>query len=293
MQIFALIGRRGTGKSHHAQLVAHQNKIYYIIDDGLLIKGNHILAGRSAKRENTGLGAVKRAIMDDPEHAHQLREKLSAINPERLLIVATSRKMASTITGKLGLPDPARYIEIEDIASPEAISTALTIRAKENRHVIPIPTFSVKKDFPGYLIDPLRSFFRMPAAQPQAVAVERSIVRPVYSNLGKFFIAEHVVYDLVGHIARQVPGVYKVARTEYKNVEKKVVLNIDLVLSFEHAFDLNLVNILKQVQGLVKKQVEYLTGFYLDRVNVSAKKLHLELNPAQADDHEPETAAGN
>lgn len=275
MDVFALVGRRGTGKSHHAPLLAHQYRIAYVIDDGLLIKGNQILAGRSAKRENTRYGAIKRALLNDPDHARQIAGKLSELNPERLLILATSPKMADAIAEKLQLSPPVRYITIEDIASPEEIKTAMRVREKENRHVIPLPTFEVKKEFPGYLVDPLRSFFRFPTAHTQKMAVERSIVRPVYSTLGHFYIAEHVVDDLVGYIVSEIPGIHKAHKVEIETVEKKVVLTVDLVLNLQQPAGKNLVDLLAQAQQAVKEKIEYLTGFYLDQVNVTAKKIHL------------------
>lgn len=275
MQIYALVGHRGTGKSHHAPLLAHQYDIEYIIDDGLLIKGSQIIAGRSAKRENTRYGAIKRAILHDPDHARQLREVLAELKPERLLILATSERMAQTIADRLAIPDPSHYIHIEEIASPESIEKAMQVRQKENRHVIPLPTFAVKKEFPGYLIDPLRSFFSFPAAYPEKVAVERSLIRPVYSTLGNFYISEHVVSDMVGYIVSQIPGIYKAAKVEIKTIENKVVLNVDLVLTLEQAPGKNLADALGIAQQEVKEQIEYLTGFYLDRVNITAKKLYL------------------
>ena len=53
MYIYALVGPSGTGKSHRALWVAKEHNIEYVIDDGLLIKGNAVLAGKSAKREQT------------------------------------------------------------------------------------------------------------------------------------------------------------------------------------------------------------------------------------------------
>ncbi len=276
METYALIGHSGTGKSHHAPLLAHEYNIDYIIDDGLLIKGNIILAGRSAKRENTRFGAVKRALFNDQDHARQLKEKLSEICPEKLLILATSRRMAQVIANRLELPEPVKYIDIEEIASTEAIQKALTLRETENRHVIPLPTFAIKKDFPGYLIDPLRSFFSFPATHQQRVAVERSIIRPIFNSLGNFYIAEHVINDLVSIILKQVPGVHKVSRVELETEDRKVFLHVDLVLTLNHLCGGSLRHVLEEAQFTVKEQLEYLTGFYLDRVNVAAKKLHLE-----------------
>lgn len=274
MEVYALVGRRGTGKSHHAQLLAHQYQIDYLLDDGLLIKGNQILAGRSAKRENTRYGAIKRALLHDDDHARQLREKLAELEPANLLILATSERMAQAIAARLGLPHPQHYIHIEDIASPEAIERARQMRQEENRHVIPLPTFSIKKEFPGYLIDPLRSFFSLPSEDLREVAVERSIVRPVYSNLGNFYIAEHVVSDMVSYIVSGIPGIYKAGRIEIKTEAGKMILNVDLIFSMELMPPKNLYQISEEVQYQLKEKLEYLTGFYLDRVNITARKLH-------------------
>ena len=44
MKVIALVGGSGTGKSHKALVLAHKENIEYIIDDGLLIKKDKILA---------------------------------------------------------------------------------------------------------------------------------------------------------------------------------------------------------------------------------------------------------
>ena len=49
IKVYAFVGPSGTGKSYRAQLVASENEINYIIDDGLLIKDNAVIAGSSAK----------------------------------------------------------------------------------------------------------------------------------------------------------------------------------------------------------------------------------------------------
>ncbi|MGM0688234.1 MAG: hypothetical protein ACQESO_01480 [Bacillota bacterium] len=276
MEIYALIGHSGTGKSHRAPVIARQYSIEYIIDDGLLIKGNINLAGRSAKRENTRFGAIKRAIFKNPDHARQVKDKLSEIKPGRLLIISTSRRMADLIAENLGLPKPAHYYTIEEVSDPDSIKAALTLRAKENRHVIPLPTFAIKKEFPGYIIDPLRSFFSFPSSLPEGAPVERSVVRPVFSTLGSFFIAEHVITELVEYIISKIPGVYKVIHVDLENGSKQVVINIDLEIDLAHIPGMKLDTLLREVQQTVKEGIEYQTGLYLDEVNVSARKLHLD-----------------
>ncbi len=275
MVIYSLVGHSGTGKSHNAPLLAAKFNIEYVIDDGLLIKGNLNLAGRSAKRESTRYGAIKRAVLKDPEHARQIKEKLDVIKPERLLILGTSRRMTEVIAENLGLPKPAFYYNIEDVSDPESIKTALSVRAKENRHVIPLPTFAIKKEFPGYIVDPMRSFFNFPSLKKAQVPVERSVVRPIFSNLGSFYIAEHVIIELAGHIVSAIPGVHKILDLRLQNGRSKVVLDFDLAVDLAYLPEMRLDRLLKEVQQTVKEEIEYRTGLYLDEVNIFAKKLHM------------------
>ena len=69
MEVYALVGPSGTGKSHHATDLADELEISFIIDDGLLIHNGRKLAGISAKSESTMVAAVKRAIFLDQNQA--------------------------------------------------------------------------------------------------------------------------------------------------------------------------------------------------------------------------------
>ena len=81
MNVIALVGPSGTGKSHHALMVAHDNKADAIIDDGILIKDGRILAGHSAKKEKSKIMAVRRAIFILPGHAEEVRKLVAAAPP--------------------------------------------------------------------------------------------------------------------------------------------------------------------------------------------------------------------
>ena len=275
MEVLALVGHSGTGKSHHAPILTTRFSVEYIIDDGLLIKGNTNLAGRSAKRETTRYGAIKRALFKDPEQAGQVRSKLAEINPGRVLILGTSRRMTDLIAENLEIPKPIHYFTIEEVSDPESIRKALAVRAKDNRHVIPLPTFEIKKDFPGYIVDPLRSFFSLPASKPADVPLERSVVRPIFSNLGSFYIAEHVITDLAKHLSSSIPGVYKILEVELQNGKSNVILKIKLSVNPVTLPNMKIGDMLQEVQQTVKEEIEYQTGFYLDQVRVYAKNIHL------------------
>ena len=67
IKVYAFVGPSGTGKSYRAQMVASEKNINYIIDDGLLIKENEVIAGESAKKAPTKVGTVKHALFYEKE----------------------------------------------------------------------------------------------------------------------------------------------------------------------------------------------------------------------------------
>ena len=62
VKAYAFVGPSGTGKSYRAQMVAGENDINFIIDDGLLIKDNEVVAGTSAKKAPTKIETVRHAL---------------------------------------------------------------------------------------------------------------------------------------------------------------------------------------------------------------------------------------
>ena len=272
MQVFALIGPSGTGKSHRASYLAFKYEINLIIDDGLLIHGNTVLAGKSAKREATKIGAVKRAIFYDDDHTAEVQKKIKEVEAKNILILGTSEKMIKRIAERLGLPHPEKTINIEDIASPRAIKKALEERRNNNSHVIPIPTFAIKKDFPGYLIDPLRSFWgKSNRKDNKKVIIERSIVRPLFNSMGNFFISEHVVTQITTFIAEQETGVSRVLKVELT----ETAVGVSLDISINIFYGINVPQVLHKVQKVVKEALEYITGFNVLSVQVTARRIEL------------------
>ena len=280
MKVYALVGASGTGKSHHASRLAHEMNISLILDDGLLIQNNRVLAGWSAKREATRIGAAKRALLTENEHAEAIKEKIRELNADRILLISTSSKMAYRLSERLELPPPEKYIQIEEIVPEENIEKALKLRKNQNRHVVPLPMFAIKKDFPGYLMSPLRSIFNR--SGQKKLSVERSIVRPVYSTLGNFFIAEQVLVNMVTFICEELPAIYKVNKVKVISNTRGINLEVEVILYMYPNMKKNL----QDAQQIVKERIEYLTGFHVKEVNLSAVKLTFstpekENNPPQ------------
>ena len=58
--------------------------------------------------------------------------------------------------------------------------------------IIPVPTFEIKKDFSGYLLDPLQ-IFKSKGKDAEPYIAEKSIIRPTFSYLGNFTISDSVL----------------------------------------------------------------------------------------------------
>ncbi len=273
MEVYAFIGPSGTGKSHRASYLAQQLEIPLIVDDGLLIAGTAILAGKSAKREATRFGAVKRAIFHHEKHAAEVRSQIATSGAKSILLLGTSEKMVKKIAERLHLPPPGRVIRIEEVASASAIKQALEARNKENSHVIPLPTFAIKKDFPGYLLAALRSFFwKSHREEPKKMVIERSVVRPIYSSLGNYYLAENVITDIIAHLTSQVPGVSHTGRAE---VTTRPGGSVTLQIEVNVIYGYRVPDVLVSVQRLLKEQTEYLTGLTVESIQVTARRIDL------------------
>lgn len=85
MKVVGFVGPSGTGKSHRALWVARSRGIEYIIDDGILIKGNRIVAGVSAKKESTRIGSIKRALFVYDDHVQEVKKAIDLHKPRLYL----------------------------------------------------------------------------------------------------------------------------------------------------------------------------------------------------------------
>lgn len=177
IKTYAFIGPSGTGKSYRAQYVASQRNIQYIIDDGLLIKNSQVIAGISAKKAPTKIETVKNALFLTEDRKIEAQKAIKKYKPDSILILGTSDGMVDKIAENLGLPPIQERIYINEVATQEEMDTARKIRVTQGKHVIPVPTFEIKKDFSGYLLDPLQ-IFKSKGKNAAPYIAEKSIIRP-------------------------------------------------------------------------------------------------------------------
>lgn len=264
MEIYALVGPSGTGKSHHATELADELGVSYIIDDGLLIHNGKKLAGVSAKSEPTMVAAVKRAIFLDQAHAESVRKALALYRVKRLLILGTSEHMIDRIVGALNLPPVKQTVFIQDVATEEEMAIARKMRG-EGKHVIPLPVIEVRKDLPTAWIAPVISLFKRHNKEDKAdQANEKSIVRPAFSQLGKVVISEHVFIDLSRHYAQESAIFGSNPRITVQMTDLGAVIQMESRVRYGVAIQREVMAFQKRVM----EQIEQLTGVPVRRVNV-------------------------
>jgi uncharacterized alkaline shock family protein YloU len=287
VEVYALVGPAGTGKSHRASLVAQTYRAGLLIDDGLLIRDDRILSGISAKKEETAMAAVRRAIFADADQAREARAVIRRLRPDRILILGTSAEMVSRITDALDLPRPDKLIDISEVASPEEIRRARRTRRVEGKHVIPAPTFEVRKSFAGYLVDPLRVFHRPAGSRSRDLVVEKSVVRPTFSSLGRFFIADTVVEQIAGRAGAEVAGVVAARHASVEVRPEGVMVTLEITLQY----GVHLPSVLRAVQLRVRTAVENMTALSVLAVDVIAQRVVSSSSPGAGTGGEPAPAA--
>ncbi|NTV91664.1 MAG: Asp23/Gls24 family envelope stress response protein [Clostridiales bacterium] len=268
MEIVGFVGPSGTGKSHRATWVAKENGIEYIIDDGLLIKGNQVVTGISGKRESTRIASVKRALFLDKVHRDDVAAAIERCAPEKILIIGTSDEMVEKIAAALGIAPVTRKVYITEVASEFEIQQAINTRRQQGKHVIPVPTFEIKKDFSGYFLDPLQIFKRKGKGSYQLEG-EKSVVRPTFSYLGNYTISDYTIYQIAEFAMRNIQGVSKVTRFRVENQPDGTHMEMDLVLFYGYPMK----PMLQEIQTKVRSEVEKLTALNLKSLNLSVKNL--------------------
>jgi hypothetical protein len=270
IEVYAFVGPSGTGKSYRAQMVAGAYNIKFIIDDGLLVKENAIVAGQSAKKAPTKIETIKKALFNDANQKSEMQEAIIKLNPKSILILGTSDKMVKTIAENLGLPPIKKTIYITDVATEEEIENARRIRTTEGKHVIPVPTFELKKDFSGYLLDPLQ-IFKSQGLNGNPYIAEKSIIRPTFNYIGNFTISDNVFKQIIEVQAKDIKSISKIIRIRVNKSEEgpNVYIEVEIVYGF------NIITELKKFKERCIRDIERQTRMNVTEFKIVAKKISL------------------
>ncbi|MDR0690120.1 MAG: hypothetical protein LBG08_07670 [Spirochaetaceae bacterium] len=272
IKTYALIGESGTGKSFRAVLVAQKYDIDFIIDDGLLIRDNRIVAGHSAKKEKTFLAAVKAALFDEKARRDEVARKLQNEKFKKVLILGTSEKMVIKIAARLQLPPPSKIIKIEDIASQEEIERAIRTRKVEGKHVIPVPSIEIKRNYPNIFYDAIKIFKRKngpDAIGPTPKVHEKSVVRPEYSKRGKVIISEAALSQMVIHCVDEYNQNIRIKKISVKDDEA----GYRLVITIDVPYGTQLGGNIHELRQYLIENIERYTGILIEEVNIIIDKI--------------------
>lgn len=284
--VYAFFGPSGTGKSFRAKLVAQKYGIKTIIDDGLLIKDDEILAGKSAKLEKNYMGAVRVALFDDKEHRDSVARAITKNHIRKILILGTSEKMVNKIAIRLQLPLPEKYIRIEDIATPEQMDEARRSRQIEGKHVIPVRAYEVKKKSYSHIFyDSIKvslakrkllskilgPFLRTERSAPSqnTKLFEKSVVRPAFSKTKRKDVSHAVLASMTMNFIGEFNAAVRIKKLAVRNDSFGYifVLTVDVPLGRE------LTQISTELKEFVISMIEKKSGVLIEEVYIVIDRL--------------------
>ncbi len=296
MKIYTLTGPSGTGKSYRAMDICRKYNIDGVTDDGLFIYKGMVIAGESAKRSGTKIGAIKAAIFNDEAKAKKVAHAIRSKRPDSILILGTSDEMADLIIERLeidklnkrrlgrkknaktvatedGRPRSSmshrvvtgdiHRIYIEDITTEDERSEARKQRKNYGKHVIPAPAMELKRSFAGYFLDSLGLF----KSKNHPQQTEKTVVRPSYSYFGEYLLSENVITDICEIAAKEIPAMSDVILVAHEPSPENYVLNI--AVKTKAGYDIW--KGLEEYQKKVNDVVEEMTAFNVSEVNIEVR----------------------
>jgi len=266
----ALVGKSGTGKSFRSKIIAEKYHCQLIIDDGLLIKGDKILAGKSAKRADSMLGAVRTAVFDEDGHRDEVAAAIRKQKYHKILIIATSEKMAYKIAERLGVPQPEKVIHIEDIATQEEIESAMRSRYTEGKHVIPVPTIEVTRTYPQIVYDSLRVFLKKKKGPffTKNEGYEKTIVRPEFSKYNKVQISDAALKQMATQCLSEFDNQLQVKSVNAQISQEGYVLKVQLRIPAHHQISTSM----SELQEYIADSLEKYSSIFVASVSLEIEE---------------------
>jgi uncharacterized alkaline shock family protein YloU len=274
--VYALVGKSGTGKSFRAKLLAEKIGIPYVIDDGLLIHGETILAGRSAKQEKLYISAIKTALFADPKQQKKVIKVIQKKKIKKILLLGTSTGMVNRLAQRLELPPISQIIQIEEIASQKDIEDAIKSRFEDGKHVIPVPAIEVKRDYGQILSDSIRIFFKGEKRQDgikKSRFFEKSIVQPDFHKskkpAGKVTISEAALTQMIFHCIDEYDDDVQVNKVKIRIGRDGYSINLLIVVPYGKTLTSDLEKLRKYIQDTIQRY----TGIIVETLELSVDKI--------------------
>ena len=228
--------------------------------------GDTLLAGRSAKKEQLYMSAVKTALFHDKAHRDEVARALQREKFRKILVIGTSDKMVRKICERLQIPHPGKIIKIEDVASREEIEKAVRSRKIEGKHVIPVPALEIRRNYPSIFYDSIRVFLKrnFGAAPARPRIYEKSVVRPEYTKRGRVSISEAALSQMVVHCVDEFDDSVRIRRLAVRSDTQ----GYRLTMVLEVPFGTRLASNAHALQEYIIDNIERFTGILIEEVNI-------------------------
>ncbi len=95
------------------------------------------------------------------------------------------------------------------------------------------------------------------------------MVRPTFSSLGRFYIADSVVAQIVQHAVKEIPGIAGASKVTVDTRPEGVVIMAELTFHF----GVKLVPLMREAQAHATRVVEALTALNVISLEIVAKKV--------------------
>ena len=180
--------------------------------------------------------------------------------------------MVIKIATRLQLPPPSKIIHIEELATPEEIEQAKRSRTIEGKHVIPVPSIEVKRNYPKIFYDKIRLLLRgntSPIGGKTNKVFEKSVVRPEFSKRGRIQIAESALAEMCQNC---------ISEFDPEIVVKKLTIKTDLqcyrfIIVIDVPFGTQLSGKIHKLQQYIIENIERFTGILLEEVSIIIDKI--------------------
>jgi len=287
LTVYAFYGPSGTGKSFRAKLVAQKYRINAIIDDGLLIQNEDIIAGHSAKLEKSYMGAVRVALFDDKEHRDAVAKGIKDSQIQRLLILGTSEKMVNKIAMRLQIPLPEQYIRIEDIATPEQMDQARRSRQIEGKHVIPVRAYEIETNdtqetkYKKIFVDSVRvalakkgifnKLLNSQESEPSqnTKLFEKSVVKPAFAATTRKEISQAALARMTSHYVGQFNELINLKSLTIKTDE----VGYKFYIMIDVPFGSQLADTALKLKSYIIDMIEKVSGILIEDVSIVIDKI--------------------
>ncbi len=173
--------------------------------------------------------------------------------------------MVHKICAALKLPEPKKMIKIEDVATADEIETAINHRATHGRHVIPVPSIEVRRNYPRIMGDSVKVIWRRGLGLLRRdKTYEKTVVRPEFSTKGAVQISEAALSQMVMHCVDEfTPGI-EISRLNIKYDQRGYRIDVHVRVPYR----LELKGSIYSLQQYIVEHVERFTGIIIDELNI-------------------------